>query len=435
MRAATRPKISCATTCDINHCTFIAPLLILSRGNKKFFHSLLKSKFLTMVQLAPAINDINDNGSILLGAEDEDEDENMSEVLMEIQKLENILMEQLDKESSFGEESVDASSHLEDESVFDEAGSCSTLRNELNQVVTPYGHVSQRVQMYEDLQPASATVAMTTHHEDSITTSQQTSNQQETLLSQTTKIKSLLENLERQLNDSVPDASSSIPLPTADLHKSIQTLNNLEHSLQKDNPLMRSSSPKLQPVEGQTPSRTTTNWPDQPQLSSSHMDNHNRLHSIRQQLWGGTPIRGGISPEEDDSMSTVSISAQVSSEINHRAVEEQTCCFPTEDAPETPVQPRDDYFSTAYQSTVSTAYRLDLPDPSIYHYYASQEPATENACCRIPPLEKLLTALKRLEQRVPSCKRRPMLHTFHEEYELADLDLTNPAMMERYKEL
>jgi hypothetical protein len=383
-----------------------------------------------MAELAPAINDTNDKVSILFGAEDEDE--NMSEVLMEIQKLENILMEQLDRESSFGKESVDPSSHLEDESVFDEEGSFSTLRKELNQAVTPYGHVSRRVQIYEDLQPTStvnqtttpttttATVAMTTNHEDSITTSQQTSNQQETLLSQTTKIKSLLENLERQLNDSVPDASS---------------LNNLQHSLQKDNPLRSSSSPSLQPVEGQTPSRTTTNWPDQPQLSSSHMDNHNRLHSIRQQLWGGTPVRGGIRQEEVDSMSTVSISAQVSSEINHRAVGEQTSCFPTEGAPETPVQPRNDYFSTAYQSTFSTAYRLDLPDPSIYHYYASQEPATENACCRIPPLEKLLTALKRLEQRVPSCKRRPMLHTFHEEYELAGLDLTNPAMMERYKEL
>jgi hypothetical protein len=397
-----------------------------------------------MAELAPAIHDINDKGSVLFGAEDEDE--NMSEVMMEIQKLENILMEQLDKESSFEKESVVASTYLEDESVFDDAGSCSTLRNELNQVVTPYGHVSQRVQIYEDLQPTSTSpVNQTTtpNHEDSIRTSKETSNQPGSLLSQTTKIRSLLENLERQLNDSVPDASSSTPLrlPTADLHNSIQTLNNLEHSLQKDKPLhkslMSSTSPKLQPVEGQTPSRTSTNWPDQPQLSSSHMDNHNRLHSIRQQLWGGTPIRGGgIRQEEDDCMSTVSNYAQVSSEINHRAVEEQTCCFPTEGVPDTPVQPRDDYFSTAYQSSFSTAYRLDLPDnPSIYHYYASQESATENACCKIPPVEKLLTALKRLEQRVASCKRRPMLHTFQEEYELADLDLTNPAMMERYKEL
>lgn len=412
-----------------------------------------------MGEVAPALTDdkASSIGYFLHDTNNkEDEDEKTSEVLMEIQKLENILLEQLDKESTFAASSVAfhaSKSTYDDESSsdFDDGASNATLRKELNQVVTPYGHVSQRVQLYEDLQEQHPT----TLTNPSAATTPQRSDQQETLLSQTTKIKSMLEKLERQLLNSdepkkAANAATSVT-PTADIQNSIQSLSHLEQSLKKAN-----SSHELLPVaETRSSSNNNMSWPDdqaqQPpqrqQLSSSHMDNHNRLHSIRHNLWGGTPIRRNDNIDnDDDSLSTVSISAQAASGMNHhhhyhhRPPKEETCCFPNEQtsSPETPIQPRDDYFSSAYQSTFSTAYRLDLPETHRYYYYNTEQQGTENvACCRIPPLERLLTALKRLEHKVASCKRRPILHTFREqeEYELADLDLTNPAIMERYKEL
>eukprot|EP00980_Cylindrotheca_fusiformis_P000971 scaffold265_cov131-Cylindrotheca_fusiformis.AAC.6 len=406
--------------------------------------------------------------------DDEDEDEKTSEVLMEIQKLENILLEQLDKESTFDWHSLDdgpaATSTFDEESTLDEVASNSTLRKELNQVITPYGHVSDRVQKYEELQPARARSKFNSE-DDETTTSQQeskTNQPQETLLSQTTKIKSMLENLERQLNESASQQPFS---PSADIQNSIRSLHNLENSLQKTT----SSSPKTRGLSPLSPEqfsvRKTLSWPDQDspptttprmsQLSSTQMDNHNRLHSTRHNLWGGTtPIRGGIQEQYDDddeNMSIASVVAVASGNPNHRrqrrpvVVEEQTCCLPNNEAAgqdTTNILPRDDYFSPAYQSSFSHAYHLDIPDPRIYHYYAPQEPSmrTENACCRVRPLERLLATLKSLEQRVASSCRgggggggavQPILHTFpeDEEFELAGLDLSNPAMMERYKEL
>lgn len=533
------------------------------------------------------------------------DDDKTSEIFAEIQKLESILLKQLDKETSrFGSASSSSSSFsgLKQGDVdvpsspidldgassinfsqfldaqdshssvagggarstaqssaywsqvdgastaqrdYDEASdlldnqSCTSLRKELSQVVTPYGHVSKHVQAYEDLTPppqegdarfvvpqqeadetsqqqsiyrtgafagtdgsvvgggsvasgmeelTQRTAALSTaatediqstashpsHAQSSASTAPPTPNQvpstppqyeEQVLLSQTQKIKSLLQNLESQLTQVTTAASnmapSSPPSMGLEIQNSIRSLSFLEDSLKKQ-PWVTPSIPEEGDEVGSSSS------------SSFAAHSRTRLNNIRQKLWGGpSPAqqsRTRPSPEEqyvvDDDVDNASVIGQVSTDVVHHyppiAKEEIGCCKPKEE--EQPIRPRDDYFSAAYQNAFacSSAYHLDLPEPgtanvsstpnatggkNYYYYYPAPEAMPNAACCRVPPVEKILTALKRLEVKVASChanhlrrrqqqqqQRFPDGAVLHQ-YELADLDLSNPARAERYHEL
>lgn len=523
-----------------------------------------------------------------------DDDGQHSEVLAEIQKLESILLEQLDKETArFGSSSassiskgitgdfdipstsdldaassinfsqyldaqqdarssvagarsiaqssaywshIDGSKHVKE---YDEASdlwdnqSCTSLRKELSQVVTPYGHVSKHVQAYEELTPAPSqgdgqfampqakessqhgmyrtgtfagtdgsvvgvagsvvsssameeltqqTAALSTTGEDvqsTISTPSRTASsfsaaasqstplstpnleqhsEQQALLSQTQKIKSLLQNLESQLTQvsvAATNMASSPPSMGLEIQNSIRSLSFLEDSLKQ------TLTPTIPEDDGGG-------------TSSFAAHSRTRLNNIRQKLWGGpSPVQqrqqqnsrsndfARVEEDYDEDVDNASVVGQVSTDIVHLPREE-IGCFDTKPKEEQPVRPRDDYFSAAYQNAFacSSAYHLDLPEPGTanisstpnatggknYYYYYPPPEVNNVACCQIPPVEKLLTALKRLEVRVASChanhlrRRQQQQHRFPDgavlqQYELADLDLSNPARAERYYDL
>ncbi|CAJ1932772.1 unnamed protein product [Cylindrotheca closterium] len=495
--------------------------------------------------------------------------------------------------------------------------SCTSLRKELSQIVTPYGHVSQRVQAYEqdtwtteptavaletnaateqaagtttgmyqtgafagtdgsvvgtssvaansmasnygieeltqrtaalssssteDQQSAIASASATLqtpkqqqqqHHREQ----QNEEQEQAELLSQTQKIKSLLQNLESQLtqvssvakimgsSSSSSSSSSSnsksegqseaaaqmtttntttnknvtAVVPALEIQNSIRSLSFLEDTLR--NSVFR---------PGVGGSNTTIDEDDEKSTatsasSASVVHSRNRLNKIRQKLWGGAAnspavvkhnnssknnssrrqegvsdhyfagIEEGFDENDDDDVDNASVVGQVSTDILHypntSKTEETTTCFP-KPKEERNIRPRDDYFSAAYQNAFacSSAYQLDVPEPgtatisstpnqaggkNYYYYYPPPEQASlpNVACCQIPPVERLMTVLKRLEVKVAKChvnhlqrKRQQQRQqrqgssrfpdgAILQQYELSNLDLSNPAKAERYHDL
>jgi hypothetical protein len=390
---------------------------------------------------------------------DGEEDEKTSEVLVEIQKLEKILLTQLDLEiNSNVSYAAFSTCEQENQSDFHQSNSLFSLQRELDEAVYLEPEeplVSQRIQEFEHLElsntvqsdhrPPTFTVnttkPKTTTTFRKATPPERSQDLQESLLTQTQRIKSMLENLEHQLNQTSDTKTTTLKTNSEGIISSIATLRNLEDSLQRPQQFsgeathQKPAMPVLPPIH-ERKSQIPVVTPSASMLSSKDLENHNRMqdnvdnqnrmHQIRHQLWGNQRV-------DEESMSMISISAQVSEETNgclpqslssHVSEEESSssrkdpyatisspsCYAPYSinscnldlsriDLTHTNIPEQQQPSASAASSTYEKAYRAS------YQYTPSCS-ESQDQCCQVLPLSRLLTSMKRVEHYVNVCRRQ-----------------------------